>query len=137
MKSWNNCMKIIIQIHIHLDICTVNVLKFQTLFSFVSQIKCWLLSLKFTKCLYEWQTGKTLIRLLLQKQSDLGLHCMSRPFWQTAVFPNFRTSNVPCILNFIISGKLHSYNPFSLRVAKTLQCFGNSEYNWLKHREKC
>ena len=64
-----------------------------------------------------------------QTQSDLGLHCLSRPFWQTASFPNFRTSNVPCILNFIISAKLHSYNPFSLRVAKTLQCFGNSEYN--------
>ena len=27
-------------------------------------------------------TGKTLIRLLLQKQSDLGLHCLSSPFWQ-------------------------------------------------------
>ena len=22
--------------------------------------------------------------LLLQKQSDLGLHCLSRPFWQAA-----------------------------------------------------
>ena len=22
------------------------------------------------------------IRLLLKKQSDLGLHCLSRPFWQ-------------------------------------------------------
>ena len=27
-------------------------------------------------------TGKTLIRLLLQKQSDLGLPCLSRLFWQ-------------------------------------------------------
>ena len=35
--------------------------------------------LEFTKCLSEYQTGKTLIRLLLQKQSDLGLHCLSRP----------------------------------------------------------
>ena len=30
------------------------------------------------------QTGKTLIRLLLQKQSDLGLRCLSRPFWQAS-----------------------------------------------------
>ena len=30
----------------------------------------------------EWQTGKTLIRLLLLKQSDLGLRCLSIPFWQ-------------------------------------------------------
>ena len=35
----------------------------------------------------EYQTGKTLIRLLLQKQSDLGLHCLSRPFWHTTRVP--------------------------------------------------
>ena len=29
--------------------------------------------------LMEWQTEQTLIRLLLQKQSDLGLHCLPRP----------------------------------------------------------
>ena len=27
----------------------------------------------------EWQTVQTLIRLLFQKQSDLGLHCLLRP----------------------------------------------------------
>ena len=32
------------------------------------------------KCLSEKQTGKAQIRLLLKKQSDLGLHCLSRPF---------------------------------------------------------
>ena len=32
-----------------------------------------------TNCLSQEQTGKTLIRLLLQKQSDLGLHCLSMP----------------------------------------------------------
>ena len=35
--------------------------------------------LKLIKCLSEWQTGKTLIRLLLRKQSDLGMSCLSRP----------------------------------------------------------
>ena len=30
--------------------------------------------------------GKTLIRLLLQKQSDLGLHYLSRPFGRQLVF---------------------------------------------------
>ena len=30
--------------------------------------------------------GKTQIRLLLQKQSDLGLHCLSRPFCSQLVF---------------------------------------------------
>ena len=58
----------------------VNVLKFRTLFSFCSEIKCWLSGLELTKCSSEKQTGNTLIRLLLQKQSELGLHCLSKPF---------------------------------------------------------
>ena len=36
----------------------------------------------------------TLFRLFLQKQSDLGLHCLSRPFWQATSVQNFRTSSV-------------------------------------------
>ena len=59
-----------------------SVRKFQALFSFCSQIKCWLSGLEFTKRLSEQQTGKTLIRLLLQEPSDLGLHCLSKPFLQ-------------------------------------------------------
>ena len=42
------------------------------------------------KCMLEKQTGKTLIRLLLQKQSDLSLHCLSKPFWQATSVQNFR-----------------------------------------------
>ena len=34
----------------------------------------------------------TLIRKHLQKQSDLGLHCLSKPFWQATSVGNFRTS---------------------------------------------
>ena len=52
---------------------TINVLKFRTLLFFQSQINCWFSGLEFTKCLSEWRTGKIMIRLLLQKQSDLGL----------------------------------------------------------------
>ena len=40
------------------------------------------------------QTGKTLIKLLLQKQFDLGLHCLSRPFWQATSISNFRKFTV-------------------------------------------
>ena len=58
----------------------VNVLKFQAFFLICSQIRSWVSGLEIMKCLSEWQTGKTLIRLLLKKQSDLGLHCLSRPF---------------------------------------------------------
>ena len=56
----------------------VNILKFELFSLSVFQIKCWLSGLEFTKCLSEWQTGKTLIRLLLKKQSDLGLPYLSR-----------------------------------------------------------
>ena len=31
------------------------------------------------------------MRLLLQKQSDLGLPCLFRPFWQATSVRNFRT----------------------------------------------
>ena len=73
---------------------TVNVLKFWTLSSFCSQIKCWFSGLEFTNFLSELQTGKTLIRLLLQKKSDLGLPCLSRPFCQATIVRNFRTFTV-------------------------------------------
>ena len=38
--------------------------------------------------------GKTLISLLLQKQSDLGLPSLSRPVWQTNSVVNFRTFTI-------------------------------------------
>ena len=41
------------------------------------------------KILEIMQTGMTLIRLLLQKQSDLGLCYLSRPFWQATTVQNF------------------------------------------------
>ena len=37
---------------------------------------------------------KTLIRLLLRKQSDLGLHCLFRAFWQPTSVQNFRTFTI-------------------------------------------
>ena len=74
----------------------VNVLKFQKLFSFCSQIKCCIIRARIHKMLIiianredpdqtasteaVKQTEKILIRLLLQKQSDQGLHCLSIPF---------------------------------------------------------
>ena len=78
----------------------VNVLKFRTNL-FRSQIKCWLSRLEFTNCLSKWQTGKTLIRLLLQKQSDLGLHCLSMPFMQATSVRNCRTFTECLMVNFI------------------------------------
>ena len=37
--------------------------------------------LQFTKCFTELYTGKTRITLLYHKWSDVGLHCLSMPFW--------------------------------------------------------
>ena len=42
-------------------------------------------------CWPEKQTGKTLIILLPQKQSDLGLPSLSRLLWQATTVRNFRT----------------------------------------------
>ena len=50
-----------------------------------------------TKWMSEKQTGKTPIRLLLQKQSDLGLPCLSRLFWQAISVRNFRTFTVTSV----------------------------------------
>ena len=38
--------------------------------------------------------GRPLVKLLLQKQSDQGLHCLSRPFWQATIVRKFRTFTV-------------------------------------------
>ena len=46
------------------------------------------------KMLVSKQTGKTLIRLLLKTQSDLGLRCLSRLFWQASSVQNFRKFTV-------------------------------------------
>ena len=63
----------------------VNVLKFLTLLFMLSN-KILVIRLEFTKCLSEKQTGKTLIRPHLQKQSDLGLHCLSSSLGPQIVF---------------------------------------------------
>ena len=67
----------------------VNVLKFQHL-----QRKGGLLGLKFAECLSEQQTGNALIRLPLKKQSDLGLHSLSRPFGLATIVQNFITFTI-------------------------------------------
>ena len=63
---------------------TVKILKFgtpQTIAIIVLKIEKFDVTLHecIQKMQMERQTAKTLIRLLLQKQSDLGLHCLLRP----------------------------------------------------------
>ena len=67
-----------------LEETTVKILKFgtpQTIAVIVLKTEKFGVTLHYCiqKMLMEWQTAKTLIRLLLQKQSDLGLHCLLRP----------------------------------------------------------
>ena len=42
-------------------------------------------------------------RQLPDKQFDLGLHCLSRLFWQTTSVPNFRTFTV--LFDFLLTVK--------------------------------
>ena len=65
-----------------------------TFFSLCSQRKFWLSVLEIANCMSEQQTGKTRIRLFFQKQSDLGLRCLSRHCLQAVSVQNFRTSIV-------------------------------------------
>ena len=55
-------------------------LKFQTVFSFRSKLKCWLSRMEFTKYL----------RIENREDPDLGLHCLSRTFWQATCVKIFR-----------------------------------------------
>ena len=44
---------------------------------------------------------ETPIRLLHQKQSDLGLHCLSRPFWWATSVLYLRTFTVPVMASYV------------------------------------
>ena len=88
----------------------INIRKFQTLFSFCSQIKCWYSELKFTEYPSEQQTGKTLIRLLPQKQSDLVLHCFSMPFWQANSVQSLKTRRFLDEKSYIHESQKKKYN---------------------------
>ena len=61
---------------------TVNDLKFQTLYSILFWLKFCFLNSCFLKYFVDWQTMLTLIRLLLQEQSDLGLLYLHMAFCQ-------------------------------------------------------
>ena len=78
-----------------------NCSKFLNTFFFLFSNIMWIIKAGIHKMLFRIanrevpkQTGKTLIRLLLQKQSNLGLLCLSKPFWQETSVPNFRKFTV-------------------------------------------
>ena len=75
----------------------INVLKFRTILFFCSQIKYWHSGLELTKYLSEQQAGKILVRLLLKKHSDLGLHCLSGPSWQSKFYNIYRSLQIVLI----------------------------------------
>ena len=72
----------------------VNVLKFRTLISFCSSNKMLVFRARIYKFLVRVANREDPVRLLLQKQSDLGLPYLFRPFWQVASFRNFRAFTV-------------------------------------------
>ena len=68
--------------------------KISNTFLFLFSNKLLLFRSGISKYLSEYQTEKTLIRLLLQGQSDLGLRCLSRPFWRATDVQNLKTFTV-------------------------------------------
>ena len=68
--------------------------KVSNTFLYLFSNKMWNIKDGIHKILVRIATGKTLIRLLLQKQSDLGLHCLPKPFLLMTSVQNFRTSTI-------------------------------------------
>ena len=58
---------------------------------------------KFSNILFRADVHKMLVSIANrkdQKQSDLGLHCLSKPFWQAIGVQNFRTFVLTILLKF-------------------------------------
>ena len=69
----------------------VNFLKFQTLFSLFLLNKMLVFRAGIHKMLFRISNSEDLV----QKQSDMGLHCLSRPLcWQASSVRNFKTFTV-------------------------------------------
>ena len=71
------------------NVSTVNVLKFQFFF-FLFSNNMLVFRAGIHKMLVRIANRKTLIRLLLKKQPDSGLHCLSGPFSPANSIKNFR-----------------------------------------------
>ena len=76
----------------------VNIRKFQTLFTFFSKKMLVIrtsgsvvIRTVIHKMLVRIANMEDPVRLLFYKQSDLGLQCLSRIFWQITSVRNFRT----------------------------------------------
>ena len=75
----------------------VNVLKFQTLFLFLYSNKRLVNGARFHIMLVRMENKEDTDQTAsseVQKQSDIGLHCLSSPFWQALNVPNFRTFTI-------------------------------------------
>ena len=98
----------------------VNALKYLNTFLFLFSNKMLVIRLEFTKSMTEYKTVKTLIRQLLQKQSDQGLHCLSGPFWWATNIQNFKTFTVSiCTVCLEVSEYSKTYVKQPLKKDKT------------------
>ena len=72
------------------------------------------------------KTGKTLIRLLFQRQPDLGLHCLPMPFYQTSI-RNFKTFTV----NLIIQRRIKLYSSLlNQSISNQCRSWSAEEASW-------
>ena len=86
---------------------TVNVLKFRPLFSFSFQML--VIRAGNHNLLVRTANRKTLNRLLHQKQSGLGMHCLSTPLRQEASVQNFRTFSLSYVCGHSLKGTFHKF----------------------------
>ena len=74
--------------------------------------------------------GKTLVRMLLQKQSDLGLHCLFLSFWLATSVQNFRTFTIN-VCNSQVYNSFESFLDFVFNLHKVLsENMVLTNYDW-------
>ena len=84
------------------------------------------------KMLVRIANREDLIRLLLQKQSDLGLSCLSMPFWQATSVHNFRAF-ITIFFSVLVAMPLEDVSVSFLPLASLLDLPKKGKYQKLFH----
>ena len=86
------------------------------------------------------RTHKTLVRIANRehpdhptsaKASDLGLPCLSRPFWQATTVLNFRTFAVLTTYMYVCKARLHPFANINEQNRKQLWILINNQLIWI------
>ena len=105
----------------------VNVLKFQALFSFCSQIKCWFQGLNITKCKHGRLWSDCFFRSSL---TWVWTVCLG-PFWESTSLQNFRTFTIVFQHN-MVTGNRNMLWPYRRLYCMRRQCC-QTLTQWLRY----